>query len=181
MSQYTVLKDFIENRMQMSAIYQPVMLIELLTNNGVATVTQIAKSILSRDQSQIEYYENITKRMVGEVLVEKRGLAEKVRGGRKITGYRLKDADSLSDVQVHQLVDLCFDKIDEFVKERGSSIWDHRRKSIGYISGTLRYEVLKNARFRCLLWGASAEEKALEVDHIIPRNLGSVVADLTVI
>ena len=43
---------------------------------------------------------------------------------------------------------------------------------LGYIPGTLRYEVLKRAKFRCELCGISAEEKALEVDHIIPRNQG---------
>jgi ATP adenylyltransferase len=44
--------------------------------------------------------------------------------------------------------------------------------SDGYISGTIRYEVLKAARFRCELCGISADIKALEVDHIIPRNKG---------
>lgn len=44
--------------------------------------------------------------------------------------------------------------------------------SEGYISGTIRYEVLKRAKFRCELCGVSAEIKALEVDHIVPRNKG---------
>ncbi len=55
----------------MSHIYQPVMLIELLCRNGSATTTQIAKALLSRDASQIEYYENITKNMPGKVLTKK--------------------------------------------------------------------------------------------------------------
>ena len=32
--------------------------------------------------------------------------------------------------------------------------------------------MLKRAKFRCELCAISAEEKALEVDHIIPRNAG---------
>ena len=40
------------------------------------------------------------------------------------------------------------------------------------MSGTLQYEVLKRAKFRCELCGTSAEDKALEVDHIVPRNHG---------
>jgi diadenosine tetraphosphate (Ap4A) HIT family hydrolase len=36
----------------------------------------------------------------------------------------------------------------------------------------MKYEVLKRAKFRCELCGISADEKALEVDHIVPRNLG---------
>ncbi len=37
---------------------------------------------------------------------------------------------------------------------------------------SIRYLVLKRASFRCELCGISAEEKALEVDHITPKNLG---------
>jgi ATP adenylyltransferase len=44
--------------------------------------------------------------------------------------------------------------------------------STGYISGTLKFEVLKRARLRCELCGVSGEEKALEADHIVPRNKG---------
>lgn len=38
----------------------------------------------------------------------------------------------------------------------------------------MRYEILKRAKFRCELCGISAGEKALEVDHIVPRNHGGV-------
>lgn len=40
------------------------------------------------------------------------------------------------------------------------------------VPGSVRYEVLRRARFRCELCGISAEEKALEVDHITPKNQG---------
>jgi len=59
-----------------------------------------------------------------------------------------------------------------FLRNQQSDPWSHRRKSAGYVSGTLRYEVLKRAMFRCELCGASAEDRALEVDHIVPRNTG---------
>jgi hypothetical protein len=36
----------------------------------------------------------------------------------------------------------------------------------------LRYETLKRAGFRCELCGVSAEERALDVNHIIPRKHG---------
>jgi AcrR family transcriptional regulator len=60
----------------------------------------------------------------------------------------------------------------EYVEKRGDAIWQHRRQTSGYISGTLRYEVLKKAKFRCELCGTPADERALEVDHITPRNKG---------
>ncbi len=56
MSTFEKLKRFISQEMRMSAVYQPVMLIELIKNKGRASVTQIAQSILNRDPSQIEYY-----------------------------------------------------------------------------------------------------------------------------
>ena len=65
---YTELVEFIERRMRMSHIYQPVMMMTLLQHNGQASTRDIAKAILHDDQSQIEYYENITRNMEGRVL-----------------------------------------------------------------------------------------------------------------
>ena len=118
-----------------------------------------------RDPSQIEYYENITKNMVGRVLTKSRGLTEK-HGDT----YSIRRFDELTSQEVESLVDLCVGKIKKYVDKRDP--WSHRKKSSGYISGTLKYEVLKSAKFRCRLCGISAEEKALEVDHIVPRNSG---------
>ena len=85
--------------------------------------------------------------------------------------YRLLGYDTLSVEQKSALANLCLKKLDAFIETRGRAIYDHRRVSVGYISGTLKYEVLKRARFRCELCGISADEKALEVDHIVPGIL----------
>ena len=55
-NRFEELKTFIDEEMQMSHIYQPVMLIEILRNGGKASVEQIARAILERDPTQIEYY-----------------------------------------------------------------------------------------------------------------------------
>ena len=65
---YKELAEFIDHGMRMSHIYQPVMLIELLSNRGVLKDSDVAKALLSHDQSQIEYYTTITNNMVGRVL-----------------------------------------------------------------------------------------------------------------
>ena len=161
------LSDFIRNQMRMSHIYQPTMLVELLQNDGQASVTEIAKALLYRDVSQIEYYEQITKNMVGRVLTKNRGITDKDGNTYSIKGF-----EELGSEEVEILINLCIGKIDEYVGDRGDRIWSHRKKSSGYISGTLRYEILKRAKFRCELCGISAKEKALEVDHIVPRNSG---------
>jgi diadenosine tetraphosphate (Ap4A) HIT family hydrolase len=164
------LKNFVANVMQMSHVYQPVMLMTLLENGGQASVRDIACRILAHDESQIEYYQQITKNMPGPVL-RNRGVVKQV-GQRRIEAYELLDFNMLSTEQKTELVALCQAKLKEFLERRGDAIWSHRKVSEGYISGTIRYEVLKRAKFRCELCGVSADEKALEVDHIVPRSKG---------
>lgn len=164
--EFADLKTFIEKSMRMSHIYQPVMLMSLLENGGKSSVRDIATSILIHDESQIEYYEQITKQMVGQVL-RRRAIVKK-----EGKAFELLDFDKLSGEQVTELIGLLHGKLDDFKERRGSKIWQHRMLSEGLISGTIRYEVLKRAKFRCELCGISAESKSLQVDHIIPRNKG---------
>jgi ATP adenylyltransferase len=160
------LEHFIAREMRMSHVYQPVMLREILRRNGAATVNDVARALLAEDRSQVEYYEQITKAMVGRVLTKNRGITEKDN-----ETYRVKGFSELSKREVDELIARCDAKIAEYLDKRNDP-WSHRRKSTGYIPGTERYEVLKRARFRCELCGISAEHKAIEVDHIIPRNKG---------
>jgi len=165
---YKNLKDFIVHKMRMSHIYQPVMLIALLDNGGRCYEEDIAKEILLHDQSQIDYYKNITNNMVGRVLKNHRLVTrDKATKQYKLAGY-----ESLTKDQRNELLQLCQSKLEDYIEARGKAIFEHRRKSEGYVSGTIRYEVLKRAKYRCELCGVSASEKALEVDHIIPRNHG---------
>ena len=75
-SAFEQLREFIQKRMRMSLIYQPVMLKELLTRGGKASIREIATAFLVRDESQLEYYEQITKNMPGTVL-SKHGIVER--------------------------------------------------------------------------------------------------------
>jgi len=151
----------------MSHIYQPVMLMELLSNQGSSSVEEIAKQILLHDQSQVDYYSNITKQMPGRVLGKNHNIVTK-----DADRYSLNQFNDLTDGQVEELINLCQQKLDEYVDKRGNRIWQHRTNASGYISGTIRYKVLKRAKYCCELCGVSARDKALEVDHIIPRSLG---------
>ena len=167
MPDFDQLLRFIQKDMRMSHVYQPVMLIELLRSNGSATVEQISKALLLEDRAQIDYYTHITKNMVGKVLTTNRGITSKDKDTYSLNGF-----SDLTGSQIDKLVEACTRKLDEFLEKRGEQPWAHRKKSSGYISGTLRYDILKRAHFRCGLCGISAEEKALEVDHILPRNKG---------
>lgn len=160
------LLEFVCKKMKMSHVYQPVMIKTLLENNGIQTVQGIAEQLLKYDQSQIEYYINVTKNMVGKVLLNHQ-IVEKEKDI-----YKLREYDKLSQSEKEQIIDECNKKIVEYITKRGINIWEHRRKNRRSVPGTVRYEVLKRAKYRCELCGISAEEKALEVDHITPKNLG---------
>ena len=164
------LLNYISQRMRMSHIYQPVMLRELLLSDGQATVEQIARALLSYDHSQVEYYEIRNKNMVGRVLTNNQ-IVEPIKDGVRTIGYRLLETE-LTAGETEQLIAACDAKIAEYIERRGSGIWQHRTNANGYVPGSVRYEVLKRARYRCELCGASAEEIALHVDHIVPRNKG---------
>lgn len=164
---YRTLAKFITEKMRMSHIYQPVMLMALIKGNGRATIREIAAAFLSNDESQLEYYAEITKGMPGKVLAKHNVVK------RDGDAYRLTvDPLSMSDSERQEIVSLCDEHIDRYRRRRGSAIYDHRRTALGYVPGSLRYEILKRAAFHCELCGVSHEERALEVDHIVPKKHG---------
>src|SRR6516165_5144240 len=122
-SSFEHLRDFIRKRMRMSHIYQPVMIGELLQSGGKASIRNIAAAFLSRDESQLEYYEQITKDMPGKVL-GKHGIVE--RNGDE---YRLTiDPSSLSSEERDELVRLCDEAISAYLEKRGNEPLRVRRR-----------------------------------------------------
>ncbi|MBK7394426.1 MAG: hypothetical protein IPI64_14215 [Chloracidobacterium sp.] len=140
---YQEFADFIKHRMRMSHVYQPVMLMTLLRSGGHSHEQNIARNLVFHDQSQVEYYTRITNNMVGKVL-RSHGLVERDKDNKT---YHLLNFEKFSADEVQNLIDLCQAKLDDFMAKRGDRIYQHRRKSSGYISGTIRYEVLKEPGF----------------------------------
>lgn len=167
MGTYERLKSFLTNEMRQSHIYQPVMLKELLAKGGISRTADIAQAILSHDPTQIEYYSQVVRNMVGRVLTKNRGITTK-----EGDTYHLIGSDSLSDVERKDLMRLCDESIQTYLESRGATIWSHRRRGHRPISGSIRYQVLVRAASRCESCGVSNEERMLEVDHIEPRSLG---------
>jgi hypothetical protein len=98
---YKMLENF-HREMRMVHIYQPAMLMKLLKSSGEAKIREIAKFLLSHNQSQIEHYEQITKNMVGRVPTKTRGLTERIDDV-----YRLKGFEDLPSDEIKDLVSLC--------------------------------------------------------------------------
>jgi diadenosine tetraphosphate (Ap4A) HIT family hydrolase/5-methylcytosine-specific restriction endonuclease McrA len=163
---YARLAEYINRRMRMSHIYQPLMLMELLGRSSPASAEDIARRILGEDSSQIEYYSERVKRMVGRVLTSN-GITSHAGGT-----YSLIGADDLSDQERDALLQLCREKLDAFRLKRGDDVFAHRSRHRTAISGSIRYRVFTRAKGRCECCGAHEHQAALEVDHIIPKNLG---------
>lgn len=138
----------------------------MLRNFGVANDVHIAQEISLQDPSQIEYYQNITNSMVGKVL-RTHAIVSKDSRDYKLNGFEELDSD-----QITELINICNDKLQSYIDKRGIKIWQHRSKSRSPISGSIKYQVLKRAHFRCELCGCMDSERALEVDHIVPKNIG---------
>ncbi len=161
---FQFLKSYLLEGMKMSHVYQPVMIKRLLLGHGMAKVEEIAVDLVQNDLSQIEYYSDRVHNMVGRVL-RKNGLVE-----RDKSLYQLKDFGALNNHEVQELVEICDQKIKEYIQKRDITIWDHRRRNRKPIDGSIRYQVLNRANNRCELCGISSDIKALEVDHITPKN-----------
>jgi hypothetical protein len=68
---YERLRDTIAKRMRMSHVYQPLMLMELLGRRSPAPAQDVARRILGEDVTQIDYYTERVKRMVGKVHLQR--------------------------------------------------------------------------------------------------------------
>ena len=90
------LVQFLERDMRMSHVYQPVMLRLLLGRNGRASIQDVARALLN-DRSQLEYYSEITRNMVGRVLAN-RAVVKREGGDYELLGH-----DRLTAEQVQEL------------------------------------------------------------------------------
>jgi ATP adenylyltransferase len=136
--------DFIENKMKLSHIYQPLLIKSLIESGGTATIRQIANGFLSQDESQIQYYEKRIKEMPLKVLSKH----EIVSKDGDLVSLNVK---KLSFEQKAQIKMLCEKKMQEFVMSRGLGIWDYRLLETDPVPDSLRYQVLKESGGRCAL------------------------------
>ncbi len=158
------LYDFIENKMRMSHIYQPLLIKTLVEAGGSATVRQLAQEFVLEDESQLQYYENTIKRMPVKVL-KSHGI---VSDQKSLISLNIK---KFTFKEKAQLKRICEEKIQQYLEKRGLATWDYRF-SADPVPDSIRYKVLKAGKQRCALCGITAKEMMLDVDHIIPRSRG---------
>lgn len=164
---YERLRLFLSEAMSMSHVYQPLMIRTILAGGGAATRRQIAAAFLAADLSQLEYYEQITKGYPTQTL-KRHGIIDHQRGIYQL----FPEGQQLNEWERASLIALCDSSVADYVAQRQDAIWRHRGQNFEPVPGTLRYEVIKRAAGRCEGCGVSNRERALQVDHIIPRTKG---------
>jgi len=162
---YDQLVDFLEHKMSMSHVYQPLLIRALVDAGGIATIRQLAQVFLVQDESQLLYYEKRIKEMPLKVLKKH----EVITSDGQLVSLSTKELTLEQKAHIRMI---CEQELQSFVRKRGVSIWDYRLLDEEPIPDSLRFLVLKAAGGRCQLCGISAKERPLDVDHIIPRSRG---------
>jgi ATP adenylyltransferase len=160
---FSELLRFVEFKMKMSHIYQPLLIKTLVESGGVATVTQIARVFSAADENQVRFYETRIKQMPLSVL----------RRHKIVTvnkGVVTLDITTLSFTQRTKLVAACNQRIADFIEQRGEGVWSGMIQ-LDPVPATTRYMILKRDKI-CQLCGNTKNDAPLEVDHIMPRSKG---------
>jgi len=157
--------DFINSKMRMSHVYQPLLIRALVDAGGAATLRQLAQVFVQEDESQLVYYQERIKAMPVRVL-KKHGVVD--QSGELIT----LTVPKLSLEQKAHIKVLCEQKLQEYIQRRGIGIWDYRMLDTSPVPDSLYYEVMTQAGGRCQLCGATKKDRPLQVDHIKPRSKG---------
>lgn len=163
--QFSNLRDFLLNKMSMSHVYQPLLIRSLVDSGGKATIRQLAQDFLKQDESQLIYYEKRIKEMPAKVLA-RHGIIDKNEDLLSLTTKRL------TLEQKGEIRKICDQKLQDYIIKNGISIWDYRLMDNSGINDILRFRILKEAKGRCALCGASNKDTPLHIDHITPRSKG---------
>ena len=153
------LADFLSRRMSMTEVYQPVIVKELLLNNGKCKKTDLAAAIAKYDLSILDYYRKVVMRWPKATL-SKHQIVEYQRRGEifKING----DMFDLNDISLE--LELCESKIAE---------WIDKKKAVEHspqANESVRYKILKNAKGKCELCGIPSSLRPIDIDHIVPQS-----------
>ena len=102
---FKILKNYISKKMSMAHIYQPLMLIELIKGNGKTSGRNIAKSFLSYDETQIDYYKNRT------LLMPFKYLSKHLKEIKRSKDNYIFEGFDLDENEKQDLIELCSKKL----------------------------------------------------------------------
>ena len=157
-------EEFINTKMRLSHVYQPLLIRCLLDSGGHATIRQLAMEFSKEDEAILRSYEQKIKNMPLKVL-KKHGIVESKDGVVRL------QVTKLTFEQKATLRAACERKIGEFLSSRGLGTWDYSLLNFDAVGESLRFQILRRDRV-CQLCGVGPKDEVLEVDHIIPRSKG---------
>jgi len=150
---YKELKQFIEKKMVMSDIYQPVILLELIESDNSASKEQLARALMAADVANMTRWQKILMRYPKQVLSDHKVL----KYDSKTKTFNLL-VESLTPKQVSELRAILEKKITSYNKSKVV-------KQAG-----AKYKKLAVARGCCEACGAPGNKFQLHVDHIVPQS-----------
>jgi predicted house-cleaning noncanonical NTP pyrophosphatase (MazG superfamily) len=154
----------------MTEVYQPVIVLYLLEQDGAATKAELAGVLSGYDEAVQEYYERIVMRWPKITLTKHDVVTYERKQKRFYLNFKLDDP-----VLVNKAKKICEEKIRDWIEKRAG------KSSQGRLDASKRYRVLKAAKGKCELCGISAKISPIDVDHIVPRakadKRGYVVKD----
>jgi 5-methylcytosine-specific restriction endonuclease McrA len=145
--------------MSMTEIYQPVIVKELLRNDGSCTKEQLARKLADYDLSVVEYYKKVLMRWPKDTLT-KHGI---VHYDRQSQSFELTSMPT-DQLGRDEAVRICDQKIAEWLDRK------NKKEKAPEANASVRYEVLKRAKGKCQLSGIPASLRPIDVDHIVPRS-----------
>lgn len=164
------LVDFIENKMRMSHIYQPLLIQSLVESGGQATLRELAVKFLTEEEAEIREMMKTIKKMPVHVLSAKNKSRKKpiVEEEDGVVRLLVKPADLK---ERSEILGACAQRMHEYVAKRGEGIWNHKWLD-SPTGGAMRFKVLEAGGRRCALCGITSKDRALDVDHIVPHSKG---------
>lgn len=150
---------FLQSKMRMTDVYQPVVIRELLSNGGSSSKSRLAASLVQYDASVQEYYQRILMRWPKATLT-KHGIVSYDRATESFALTCFPDDDEVRQ----EATALCDLKIEQWItRKRGDP-------SVAGAASSVRYELLKEAKGCCRLCGIHSSVCPLDIDHIIPQS-----------
>lgn len=153
------LLQFLNSKMSMTEIYQPVIIRYLLEQDGTATKTELAQVLSGYDESVQEYYQKVLMRYPKATLTKH----EIISYSKENKAFQLNfELNSGQDLQKAKAI--CEEKILDWIKKRSTGSASSSQLA------SKRYRILKAARGKCELCGISAKISPIDIDHIVPQS-----------
>ena len=156
---YEQLKEFLEVKMSMTDVYQPVIIRDLILHDGQRTKNQLAITLISYDEYTLNKFRRTVMRWP-KITLTKHNLIRYEKSGKLFS----LNSETLSKEERDKLVKICDSKIEKHL----ARIKKDPGKHSGW--GLKRYNALKQSRGKCELCGIPKELRDLDADHIVPKS-----------